>query len=102
MPRCAGDAIVVAEPPLTDDVTDVVDELVLFDPVLGPLGIEFELLALLLRLGDWNEIAGQPAGFDDLVGDAVLVEVEMALRLFVWRVQYRVFDHHLWHGRPQA
>jgi hypothetical protein len=65
-----GDAIVVAEAPLTDDVADVVDELVLFDPILGPLGIEFELLTLLLGFGDWDEITGQAAGFYELVGDA--------------------------------
>jgi hypothetical protein len=82
------DAIVVAEAPLTDDVADVVDEFVLFDPILGPLGIEFELLTLLLGLGDWNEVTGQAAGCYDLVGD-VLIEVEVARRLFVRRIQYR-------------
>jgi len=53
--RRARDAIVVAEAPLTDDVADVVDEFVLFDSILGPLGVELELLTLFLGLGDGLE-----------------------------------------------
>ena len=47
---------------------------------LSPLGIENELLAFLLRLGDGNEVGADPACFDDLVGDPVIIEPEMASR----------------------
>ena len=83
-------------------MADLVDELVLFYPILGPLSIEFELFTLLLGSGDWDEIARQAAGCYDFVGDAFFIEVEVAGRLLVRRVQDRVFDHHLCHGRPLA
>ena len=49
-------ADVAALAPQRDAAADVVDELVLFDAVLCPLGVELKLLgALLLRLGDRDE-----------------------------------------------
>ena len=54
-------------------------ELVLLDPVLGPLGIEGELAGLFLaRACDRNEVGAKAAAGDDLVGDAVFGESEMA------------------------
>ena len=92
------DADVAALAPERDAATDVVDELVLFDAVLGPLGVEQQLLGpLLLRLGDGDEIRTGPAAVDDLVGDALVGEPEMARRLVERRVDDRVLDDDLTH-----
>ena len=65
---------------------------------MGPLGVEQQLLgALLLRLGDGDEIRTGPAAVDDLVGDALVGEAEMARRLVERRVDDRVLDDDLTH-----
>jgi len=88
---------VAAETPFGDGGPHFVDELVLFDPFLGPLVIEGQLRSLLLRLGHGDEVAAQATRLDHFVGDAVLVEVEMAVRLFERRVQDGVGNDHLSH-----
>ena len=55
------------------------------------------LRALLLRLGDRDEIGAGPAAVDDFVGDALVGEAEMARRLVERRVDDRVFDDDLAH-----
>ena len=56
-----------------------------------------ELLALLLRLGDRDEVGAEPAPVDDLVGDAVVVEAEVPGRLVERRVEDRVLDDDVGH-----
>src|SRR5690606_32824644 len=84
--------------PKPDAATDVVDDLVLLDTVLGPFRIELKLLGpLLLRLGDWDEVRTSPAAGNYLIGDALVTELEMVGRLVERRVDDRVLDDDLAH-----
>ena len=94
------DADVAALPPELHAGADLVDEPVLLDPVLRPLGIESKLvLALLARLGDGDEVGTGAAAGLDFVGDSFVVEAEMTGRLAEGRVDDRVLDDDLRHGR---
>ena len=59
---------------------------------------KIELLALLLGLGDGDEVGAEAPRLDDLVGDAVVVELEVARRLLEGRVDDRVLDDDLPHA----
>jgi len=83
---CPGDAGVVPLAPESHSATDLIDELVLLDPVLGPFGVEHELglgALLLARLGDGDEVGTDPSGLDDLAGDPLVGEAEVPRRLHV-------------------
>jgi hypothetical protein len=71
------DARIPLVPPQFDPAADEVDVVVLLGAVLRPLRIEGELLALLLRAGDGDEVATRAAAFNDLVRDPVVVELEV-------------------------
>ena len=92
-----GNAQVAAPAPRGYPAPDAVDELVLLDAVLRPQ-VEGELLPLLLRLGDRDEILASPAAHDDLVGDALLGEAKMPLRFLKRGVDDRVFDDRRCHA----
>jgi hypothetical protein len=98
----SGYARVVRHAPAGDGAPDVIDEFVFLDAVGGPLGFELELLALLLGLRDGDEVAGDAARVYGAVGDAVLVEIEVAFRLVVGRVEDRVFDDNFRHREKMA
>ena len=51
--RC--DAHMTPAPPLTDPLTNEIDEAVLLDPIARPLGLELKLPAFLLWLRDRDE-----------------------------------------------
>jgi len=89
-----GDADVAALSPDGDLAADVVDEAVLLAAVLGlEVGVEAELAgALLLGAGDGDEVLAGAAGVDDLVGDAVVIEAEVAGGLGVGAVEDGVGD----------
>jgi hypothetical protein len=72
---------VAALAPLGDALADAVDLPVLFDPVLRPLGVEYELPTAFLGGRDRDEVGTDAAIFDDLVGDAVIGELEVPARL---------------------
>ena len=96
--RGRGHADVAALAPARDPLADAVDEGVLLDAVLDPLGLEeVGLAALLLGPGNRDEVLARPAPDDDFVGDAVFTEPEVALRLLERRVDDRVLDDDLWH-----
>ena len=59
--RRARDARVVAPAPVADGRAHLVDVVVLAQPVVGPLGAELELLALLLGLRDGDEVGAGAA-----------------------------------------
>ena len=81
-------------------VPDLVDEVVLPDLVRGELGeVELDLLAALARPGNRNEVLARPPPGDDLVGDAVVVEPEVAVGRPVGRVDDRVLDDPIRHRR---
>ena len=93
-------ADVAALAPHADAPTDVVDELVLLDAVLGPLGVKLKLLAFLLRPGDGDEIGAGPAAVNDLVGDALVGKAKMAGRFVERRVEDWILDDDLVHTGP--
>jgi len=53
--------------------------------------------ALLFRLRDGDQIRARPAAVNDLAGDALVAESEMASRFVEWRVDDRVLDDDLDH-----
>ena len=84
-----GNTGVVSLSPHRDPGANLIDELVLFDAVLGPFGIENELslLALfLLGLGNRHKVGTDTALVDDLVGNALVRKLKMPRRLGEWRV----------------
>jgi len=87
--------------PQADPAANPVNVLVLLDPVLRPLRCQRKLLIALL-LGSWNrhEVGADPALFNDLVGDAVIIESEMARGFDERRIEDRILDHDLGHHRP--
>jgi len=90
--------------PHANALADVVDELVFFDAVLCPLGVEERLLCsalLLFRACNGHEIGADAAlAFDDLVGDALVGKTKMAGRVVEGRVDDWVFDDDLAHSVP--
>ena len=91
-------AQVATNSPQGNTATDVVDQLVLFDPILRPLGFELKLLgAFLLRLGDGHEIRTGSATVNNFICDALVAELEMAVGLVEWRVEDRILDDDLAH-----
>jgi hypothetical protein len=100
--QCRGrDAEIPTLSPEVDAATNPVDVLVLLDPVLRPLRCQRELQVALF-LGAWNrhEVGADPALFNDLVGDAVIIESEMARGFDERRIEDRILDHDLGHHRP--
>ena len=77
---------------------DAVDVFVFFDPVLGPLGVKFELLPLLFGSGYRDEIGADSSRIDDHVGDPLIIELKVTSRLPERRVQDRVVDNNVSHG----
>ena len=100
--RRARDARVVAPAPVAHGGAHLVDVVVLPPPVVGPLGAELELLAFLLGLRHGDEVGAGAARFDDLVGDAVVGELEVLARLEERRVDDRVLDDELTHAAPST
>src|SRR5690606_33848669 len=94
--RCHPDVAALA--PDGNAAADVVDELVFFDAVLGPL-VELRLLgaAPLLGTGDRHKVGAGTTAVNNLVGDALVGEPEMAGRLLEGRVDDRIFDNDLAH-----
>ena len=87
---------VPALPPLLDLPPNLVDELVLLDPVLGPLGIEGELAGLFLaRACDGDEVGTEAAAGGDLVGNAIFGKAEVTGGFLEGRVNYGVFYYNL-------
>ena len=78
-----GNAYITTLAPDRHPPAHLVDEPVLFNPVSRPFSLERELLGiLLLGLGYWHEVGADPSLFDDLVGNTLIGETEMAFRLF--------------------
>ena len=76
-------------------------QLVLFDAVARPLGIELKLmLALLFRFGDRDEVRTRAAAGNLFIGDSLVAKAEMAGRLVERRVDDWVLDDHLAHTVP--
>jgi hypothetical protein len=94
-----GDASVSPFPPKLDPLPDAVDVVVGLDAVLGPLRVKLELLALLLGRRDRHEVGTGAAGLDDLVRDALVGEPPMPVGFAKGRVEDRVFDDRIRHGR---
>jgi hypothetical protein len=94
---CGGDADVSAFAPYADSPANVIDALVFFDAVLGPFGVEDELLALFLGAGDGDKVRAAAAAVDDFVGDSLVGEFEMARGRGEGGVQDRVFDQGVGH-----
>ena len=90
--RRARNARIVALAPVRDGAAHLVDVVVLAQPIVGPLRAELELLALLLGLRDGDEVGARAARLDDLAGDPVVVELEVAARLGEGRVDHRILD----------
>ena len=85
-------------PPLTYALSQLIDELVLFDPILCPLRIECKLAgSLFARLCNRNEVGTNSAPFNDFVGDAFIRKSEMAGRLPEWGIENRILDDDLFH-----
>jgi len=57
------------------------------------------LAALFTGAGNWQEVTALAAAGRDLVGDAFVVEAEMAFRLAEWCVQDRIGDDGRRYGR---
>jgi hypothetical protein len=68
---------------------DAVDVVVLLHPLGSPVAGQGHLLGgdLLLGTRDGDEVRGATALVDNLAGDAVFVETEMAPRLAVGRIE---------------
>jgi len=80
--------------------TDSVDGVVFFKAILRPLGVKLELLAPLLGPRNRNEVPTGPPSLDDLVGDTLVGEPEMAQRFHKGRIDDRVLNDHLSHAVP--
>ncbi len=94
------DALVALLAPEVDAVPDLVDEVIRPDLVRGELSeVEFHLLAALARAGHRDEVLARPSSRDDLVGDALVVELEMPVRHPVGGVDDRVVDDPIRHLR---
>ena len=77
-------------------MADIVDKLVFFNAVLGPLRIRrMSFGELLLGLCNGKEIGTDATAFDDFIGNAVIAEFEMAGRFIKGRIDNRVFDNNL-------
>jgi hypothetical protein len=98
--RYLGDADVTTLAPLLHAAAHLVYELVLLQAVLRPLGVEDELLPLLLGRRHGHEVGGDAPPLDDLVGDAVFGELEVARRLRERGVEDRVLYYHLGQSKP--
>ena len=97
--RGARDAKMFCLAPLLHAGTHLVDELVFLNPVLRPLGIEVKLiLALLLGLGDGDEVRTDAALLGDFVRDALVGKPEVSPWFLERRVDDRIFDDDLLHG----
>ncbi len=51
----------------------------------------------LLGPGDGDEVRARPPALDDFVGDSLVSELEVSLRLEIGRVEDRVFDNRIGH-----
>jgi len=100
--RGARDARVVAPPPVAHGGAHLVDVVVLAAAVVGPLGAQFELPTLLLGLRHGDEVGAGAARLDDLIGDAIVGELEVLTRLEERRVDDRVVDDELTHAAPST
>jgi hypothetical protein len=77
-------------------VANVVHEFVFLDAVSCPFGVELKLVrALLLGLGDRDEIRTCPSAFVDLVRDALVGKTKMPGRLDERRVDNWILDDDL-------
>jgi hypothetical protein len=103
-PRGGGrHARVVSAPPDLDLLANAVDELVLLQPILGPLGLERELRGLAAAVRNRHEIAGSaPRTVDDLPCDPAIAELEVARGLPEGGVDHRILDDDVGHGRPMC
>ena len=66
-------------------------------PLSDPVGFESDLISLLLRRGNGNEVRIWAQAAGNVVGDAVVVEEPVTCSLVVGRVQDRVVDNDLGH-----
>ncbi len=95
------DAGVSGAPPGADMLAHAVDEVVVERLLRGEVAGQRELRAApRLGLGDRAEVGAAATAVGDLVGDAIVVEPEMARRLAERRVQDRVVDHDRWQAVP--
>lgn len=78
-PRCGSDADIATVAPKLDALTYLVNEPILLDSILSPLGFELKLLPLLLGPRDGNEVSARPAIRHDLIGDPFFSEAEVPL-----------------------
>jgi hypothetical protein len=70
----------------------MVDRPVFLDAVRRPLSLKLQLAVATLALGDRHEVRRDPPRVDDLVGNAVAVELPVARGLLKGRVEGRVVD----------
>ena len=93
-----GDVLAAALPPDAHPLADAVDGVVLFFLVVDPRRVKPQLLRVAVaRGGDGHKIRAHPPAFHDLVGNALLGELEVAFGLFKRRIDDGVFDGYRWH-----
>ena len=92
-----GNANIATAAPDVDPLANLVNELVLFNTVLGPLGFEGKLFPLFLGRGNGNEVRADPPAFDDFVGDSFVREAEMPRGLDKGGVEDGILDDDLGH-----
>lgn len=84
--------------PLFDSLTNSIDELVLLNPVLRPVRVKGELLALFLGPSDGDKVRASAPLFYDFVGDAFVRKSKMASGLHKGKIDDWVFDDRLAHS----
>ena len=98
----AGDlshSLILPFPPVLDPFPDAVDVVVGLDAILCPFRVKLELLAFLLGGRDRHEVGAGPASRDDLIGDSLVGEPPVPVGFAERRVEDRVFDDRIRHGR---
>ena len=94
MAGCTCNTHISTAAPLGDTLADAVNILIFFYAILGPFGIKCQLLGFtfLLYAGDRYKIRADTAGLDYITRYPIFRETEMLRRLYVRRIQHRVFD----------
>ena len=96
----AGNVGVSAFAPKLHPLANEVDGPVFLNAIGGPIGKGLlVVLALLLGLGDRDEVRTGSTALDDFVGDPVIVELEVTPRLIEWGIDDRICDDRIfWHA----
>src|SRR3989338_3575697 len=95
--RRLGDAWVAALPPHGDPGADLVDEFILLNPILSPLGVEFKLFPSFLRLWDGYKVGANATGLDRLVRNTFVGELEVPSGFGEGGVENGVFNDDVGH-----